>query len=344
MSRLRVGIVGASFGGSVHAPAFAAQGRFDVIAIASPNRAAEVAAARNIPSAYTTVAEMIAKSELDVLSIASPPFDHKPSVLAGLGAGLHVLCEKPFTLNVADAEELVAAAKTSGRVCAIAHEFRYTPARIALRELVANGHLDPIRAVHLELANGNLRAESTRPNSWWFERSKGGGFTGAIVSHLIDQVTHVVGRAPIRSTGYERTAVPDRKNPDGSPFVSDVGDGAFVTIDYGEGVIATISGDGTRGVESYVLAVHGENNTAVASGDSMLEVTTYVIDPDEESELELKAQAHETLRAAHPNLPAFVTLLDAFADAIDGKPAELPTFEEALATQRVLASIGYTTA
>jgi predicted dehydrogenase len=310
---LRVGVVGASFGGAVHAPAFAAQGRFEVVALASPNRAREVATARKIPHAFASTDEMLANCELDVLSIASPPFDHKPAVLAGLEAKLHILCEKPFTMNVAEAEELVAASKAAGTVCAIAHEFRYTPARIALRELVTNGHLDPLRAVHLEFANGSLRAQSQRPNSWWFERSRGGGFVGAILSHMIDQTTHIVGRAPLRSTGYERTAVPNRTGPDGAAFTSDVADGGFVTIDYGDGLIA----------------------------ESMLDVTTFVIDDEEQSELELKPQAHANLRTAHANLPAFVTLLDAFADAIDGKPAELPTFEEALATQRVLASIGY---
>jgi predicted dehydrogenase len=341
MTPLRVGIVGASFGGSVHAPAFTAQGRFDVVAIASPNRSAEIAAARSIPHAFATTAEMIEKAKLDVISIASPPFDHKPAVLAALAAGLHVMCEKPFTLNVSEAEELVAAAKAAGTVCAIAHEFRYTPARIALRELVANGHLDPVRAVSLELASGMLRAQSTRANSWWFERKRGGGLTGAILSHLIDQTSHVLGRSPVRSTGYERTAVPTRTNPDGSSFVSDVADGAFATIDYGDGLIANVSVDGTRGVDSYVLAVHGEGRTAVASGDNLLDVATFVIDADEQSELELKPQAHANLRTAHPNLPAFVTLLDAFADAIDGKPATYPTFEDGLATQRVLESIGY---
>ena len=341
MKPLRVGIVGASFGGSVHAPAFTAQGRFEVVAIASPNRAQEVASARKIPHAFSSTDEMIAKCELDVLSIASPPFDHKAAVLAGLAANLHILCEKPFTMNVAEAEVLVAAAKRSDTVCAIAHEFRYTPSRIALRELVANGHLDPLRAVHLELGNGSLRASATRPNSWWFERKRGGGMVGAILSHLIDQTTHVVGRVPVRSTGYERTAVAERTGPDGAAFTSDVADGGFVTIDYGDGLIASVSVDGTRAVESYVLALHGESRTAIASGENLLDVSTFIIDDEEQSELELKPQAHASLRTAHPNLPAFVTMLDAFAEAIDGKPAELPTFEEALATQRVLASIGY---
>ncbi|MBD5606238.1 MAG: Gfo/Idh/MocA family oxidoreductase, partial [Candidatus Eremiobacteraeota bacterium] len=203
--KLRVGIVGASFGGTVHAPAFQANGAFEVVAIASPRRAAEVAKARRIPQAFATLADMLEGAELDVVSIASPPFDHRAAVLAALGRGLHVMCEKPFALNVADAEEMLAAARSAGTVCALAHEFRYTPARQALKELIENGHTGDVRAIESSWSSTMLRASSERPQSWWFERSRGGGITGAILSHLVDQATWLAGRPPVRATGYERT-------------------------------------------------------------------------------------------------------------------------------------------
>jgi predicted dehydrogenase len=333
--RYRVGIVGASFGGAVHAPAFAAQGRFDVVAIASPNRAAEVAKARNISHAFASLDEMLAACELDVLSIASPPFDHRASVLAALDRGLNVLCEKPFAMNVAEAEEMVAAAERAGTVTALAHEFRYTPSRMALRELVANDHLGALRALEVLWYGTFLRADSQRPDSWWFDRARGGGITGAILSHLVDQANWLVGRKPVRATGYERTA-------NGTSFASDVADGAFATIDYGGGTIATVTADGTRVVDAVTTALHGERRTAVSNGQSVLDVTTFVVDDDETSELELTPQTHAHLSAAHPNLPAFVTLLDDFVAALDGRPASLPTFADGLETQRVLAAIGYT--
>ncbi|MBD5633012.1 MAG: Gfo/Idh/MocA family oxidoreductase, partial [Candidatus Eremiobacteraeota bacterium] len=160
--RYRVGVLGASFGGAVHVPAFVAQGSFDVVAIASPNRAAEVAAARKIPNAFSSLDEMLAGCELDVLSIASPPFDHRAAVLGGLRRGLHVLCEKPFGLDVAEAEEMTAAAARAGTVCALAHEFRYTPARQALHELVANGHLGALRALEALWYGSLVRADRER--------------------------------------------------------------------------------------------------------------------------------------------------------------------------------------
>jgi predicted dehydrogenase len=261
----RVGIVGSSFGGAVHAPAFAAQGRFEVVALASPTRAAEVAKARKIPHAFSSVDEMLAGVNLDVVAIASPPFDHLPSVRAALGAGLHVLCEKPFALNVNDAEEMLALAERAGTVCAIAHEFRYTPQSQALHELARNGHLGALRAIEVNVAARMLRADVERPSSWWFERARGGGLTGAYLSHQTDLANFLAGSAPLRATGFERTAIPER-HAGGITFTSDVADGAFATIDYGGGLIASVAVDGTRATESTTIAIHGETSTAVASG------------------------------------------------------------------------------
>jgi predicted dehydrogenase len=339
---LRVGIVGSGFGGLVHAPAYRAQGRFEVVAIASPNRAADVAKERNIPYAFVSVGEMLAGIDLDVVSVASPPFDHKTSVLAALSHGKHVLCEKPFGLNVAECEEMVAAATRAGTVCAIAHEFRYTPARLAMKELIENKHLGDLREIESVILNRGLRAGNERANTWWFERRCGGGITGAILSHMVDQTTWLAGRLPNRVTGFERTANSVRTYH-GKTFTTDVADGAFVLLDYGLGLVGRAIADGTRTVESATLAVHGEKLTAVASGPNVIEATMFAIDEEETSELELKAAKHAKLAAVHPNVPPFVALLDEFASAIDGKPANLPTFADGLATQRVLAAIGYST-
>lgn len=337
---LRVGIVGSGFGGMVHAPAYRAQGRFEVVAIASPNRAADIAEKQGIPYAFASVGEMLAGVDLDVVSVASPPFDHKTSVMAALERGKHILCEKPFGLNVRDCEEMVAAAERAQTVCAIAHEFRYTPARIAMKELIDNKHLGELREIEATILNGNLRASSERPNSWWFERRRGGGITGAILSHLVDQVTWLAGRAAIRVAGFERTANSVRKYH-GKTFTSDVADGAFVLLDYGHGLVGRALADGTRAVESATLAVHGEKRAAAASGPDVIDATMFAIDEEETSELQLKPAKHAKLASVHANLPPFVSLLDEFANAIDGKAASLPTFADGLATQRVLEAIGY---
>jgi predicted dehydrogenase len=338
--KLRVGVVGSSFGASVHVPAYRAQGRFEVVALASPANAARVAQERKIPRAFTSVDEMLEGVELDVVSVASPPFAHRADVLAALARGKHVLCEKPFALDVAEAEELVAAAQRAGTVCALAHEFRYTPARSAARELIENGHLGALREIEVTFLAGMLRAAGTRPNSWWFERARGGGLTGAVLSHLVDLATYLAGRPPLHATGFERTANP-RRTAGGVTFTSDVADGAFALIDYGDGLIARVSADGTRAVEALTVAAHGELRSVASTGSGLVDATTFTIDEEETAELELRPAAHAKLAIVHPNLPPFVSLLDEFANALDGKPAAYPTFSDGLATQRVLAAVGY---
>ncbi|MGC8486446.1 MAG: Gfo/Idh/MocA family protein, partial [Candidatus Baltobacteraceae bacterium] len=135
---IRVGIVGTGFGANTHLPALRAHPRFEVLAIASPRTAARIAAERQIEHAFSSCDEMLAGCKLDAIVVASPPFAHHDDVLASLQAGMHVLCEKPFGLDVAQAEAMVAAEGVAGTACAIAHEFRFRPERIALAELIAN--------------------------------------------------------------------------------------------------------------------------------------------------------------------------------------------------------------
>lgn len=338
----RVGILGSSFGGKVHAPAFAAHERFELTAIASPTNAATVAKERNIPQHYASLEAMLDAVQLDVLSIAAPPFAHYGAARAALERGLHVLCEKPFTMSTAEAEELVALAKSAGTACILAHEFRFLPTRLALHELLANGHLGPVRQIETTRLSGFLRRDARRPRGWWFSREQGGGVAGAWLSHAIDTANWLAGRAPLRACGYLRTANAEREDAEGR-FLSTVDDGAFATIDYGDGLIARLEVDGTLRVEGYTVSVHGEKRSAVATGKTMHDQQLFTIDDEETAELHCTPTPRAALASIHESVPVFTAMLDGFADAIDGKPHLAATFADGLATQRVLAAIGYGT-
>ena len=342
MSRLRVGIVGSGFGGSVHAPAYALHPRFEVVALASPARAERVARERKIPHAFRTVEEMLAGVELDVVSVASPPFDHHHSVLAALAAGKHVLCEKPFALDVAQAEEMVAAAEHAGTAAALAFEFRYVPAVIAIKELIDNGHLGALRELEVaRLSRELLEGNTSRGASWWFSRAAGGGVGNSIMPHFFDLANHLAGRAPRATVGLLRTANPHRTGPQGESFATDVADGAFAYVEYGDALVARCSADATTVVESTTIAVHGETRSAVANGPSFGDVSVFAIAEDDQDELVIAPSPYAKHAVVHGNLPFFLPLLDAFAERIDlGRPGA-PSFADGLRTQRQLAAIGY---
>ena len=275
-----------------------------------------------------------------VAAVRSPPVGHRP---AALGRGKHVLCEKPMAMSVAQCEAMCAAARDAGTVAAIAHEFRYLPTRQALKELVDNGHLGALREIETVHQQSSLRAANVAGSArWWFERESGGGVTGAILSHHVDASNWLAGRPPQHVVGFSRTANPLRRDARGEAFTSTVDDGAFALLYYGDGLVGRFAIDSTLAVESSTLGVHGELRTAVASGPRLLEARLFAVDDDETSELELKSIPHAELSSVHPNLPAFVTLLDHFVAAIDGEAdASLPTFADGLETQRVLEAVGF---
>jgi predicted dehydrogenase len=338
----RIGISGTGFGVAAHLPALTAHPRFDVVALASPARAKEIAAERKIPHSFTSAQAMIEGCELDAVAVASPPFQHRDDVLAALDNGLHVMCEKPFALNVEEAEEMVAASRDAGSACAIAHEFRFVPQRTALKELIANGHLAPLREIEFSYLTTWLRAHATgRPRGWWYERQRGGGLANAVFSHMIDHANWLVGRPPHKVHGFLRTANPVRTDANGETFTSTVDDGCFALLDYGDGLVARLTADATAAVESFTLAAHAENRTAVVSGQSWIDGTLYSVDDEETNELQCKPSTYATFSTVQPNVPYLIELYDEFVKQIETGESLCPTFQDGLETQRVLASLGY---
>ncbi|MBV8372447.1 MAG: Gfo/Idh/MocA family oxidoreductase [Candidatus Eremiobacteraeota bacterium] len=343
MAIYRIGIVGAGFGVSSHLPALLAHPAFDVVALASPSTAARIAVERNIPHAFRSCAQMLAGCELDAVTIASPPYAHLHDVRASLAARKHVICEKPFALNVESALTMVEAAHEAGTACGVAHEFRFVAQARALKQLIENHHLDPVRNIEITSLRRMLHRHETRRRGWWFARERGGGLAGAMLSHLIDHADWLAGTAPQGSSGLLRTANVARRD-DAGDFTSNVDDGAFALLAYANGEVARLTADATTSVDGYTCAVHGEDRTAVASGPTIAQLTLYTIDRDETNELECKPSPYASYASINDNVPLLIELYDEFVRAIEGKANLLPTFDEALATQRVLESIGYTTA
>ena len=338
--RIRIGIVGAGFGSRAHLPALLGNERFEVVALASPSSAAKIAKERGIAHAFTSCAEMVRGCDLDAVTVASPPFAHREDVTAALDAHKHVLCEKPFALDVEQAEAMLDASRRAGTVCALSHEFRWVPARQAIKEMIVNEHLKPLRQFEITQLADFLRLQGTRGRGWWFERRRGGGVAGALLSHIIDASNWLAARPPKSVAGFLRTANAVRNDAQGA-FTSDVDDGAFALLDYGEGLVARLPVDATPAQSAFTLAVHAENRTAVESGGSHTETTLYSVDNDESAELQCKPSPYAKFASVQPNVPYLMELYDHFADAIEGRPNALPTFAEAVETQKVLAAVGF---
>jgi predicted dehydrogenase len=148
---LRFGILGAAKiapGALVQPARLGPEASVDVVAARDPERARAFAIEHGIPRVARGYAEVVSDPEIDVIYNPLPMHLHEYWTIEALRAGKHVLCEKPFAANAAEAERMVQAAAETGRVLVEAFHYRYHPLFERVLQIVQSGELGPIR--HME--------------------------------------------------------------------------------------------------------------------------------------------------------------------------------------------------
>lgn len=240
--RVRIGVIGVGFGATVHLPAFQSEG-VEVVAVCSQRaeRAAKAAQDFHIPHAFTDHREMLKLPGLDAVSIVTPPATHCQIALDALAAGKHVLCEKPFAPNQSQAEQMLEAAQRTGLTAMIAHEFRFSPGRTLVKELLDQGYLGRLNLAHISLFVGPRQGVRPRPMSWGSEAASGGGFLFALGSHYVDCLRHWFGEV-FAVSGRVATHYPQRTLPGSDSLVASDADDAFsFTVLFQQGGWATMT-------------------------------------------------------------------------------------------------------
>jgi predicted dehydrogenase len=140
-SRMRVAVVGLGNAGmTLHLPALA--GIPDVTVVGATDLDAgrlAVATSRFRVPGFRDFDTMMVTAAPDVVVIGTPPTSHLDYCLRSLAAGAHVLCEKPFVASLAEADQVLDAARAANRRVALNHEFREMPIFRAVRDAVASG-------------------------------------------------------------------------------------------------------------------------------------------------------------------------------------------------------------
>ena len=187
---IRVLLLGTSFGASIHAPGFSSHPAFRLVGVASghADNARRVAEQYGIPQATDDWKRLLDTVDADLVSIVTPVDLHYPMARAALDRGRHVLCEKPFMLNQAQAKDLAALAREKGLVNAINHEFRHFPARATLTRWIEQGRLGSVEHLVVRDRIPGWARNPSRRLTWLTEKQRGGGFLGALGSHHIDQL------------------------------------------------------------------------------------------------------------------------------------------------------------
>lgn len=171
---------------------------------------------------YDDFDRMLADEKLDALIVATPSKLHAPMVTKALEAGLHVFCEKPFVLDVADGERLVALAESKGLVNQVGYHYRFVGAFQEAARVIRSGALGAVHHVRAE-AYGPvvLRAKG---GTWRSAKNEGGGALYDYACHAIDLV-HFIAGVPQSVSGVVRHGI----------FSKGVDDEVYCSLHYANG-------------------------------------------------------------------------------------------------------------
>lgn len=182
---LRVGVIGLGFGGETHLKAYKKIPNVEVVALAGLEEARlhELGATYQVPNLYLHYQDLLARDDLDAISIGVPNFLHAPIALAAFEKGLHVLCEKPLARTASEAEQMVEAARRAGRVLYVVFNHRERGDFQVLKRYINEGKLGDI---YYAKAYWMRRHGIPGAGSWFVNKEMAGG------GPLIDLGVHVL--------------------------------------------------------------------------------------------------------------------------------------------------------
>ncbi|NDJ74948.1 MAG: Gfo/Idh/MocA family oxidoreductase [Chloroflexi bacterium] len=337
---LRVAVIGTGFGARVQLPGFLSLADVVVVALcgASDRKTKDIANQYGVRAVYTDFEQMLVDVAPDIVSIVTPPDWHHAMVLAALQVGAHVLCEKPFALDVAQAREMLDEATARNLVHILDFEFRYLPARYYQKVLVDQGYIGEPVLLEATMMSP-MRWDPERPWNWWMDAECGGGILGALGSHYIDAFRWLSGREvqAVAASLFTSPHYAWRPMPDGSgdqPVTSD--DTVSLALEFDGGLPGLVNLCAVAGGEHDVLAVHGTEGALVVRNHLEL----WGRRRDEPFDLIPVPEEYEPVPWVPDEnllLGPFTKLVGLMLDAIDGDAlVDPPTFADGLAVQAVL--------
>lgn len=218
MKPIRTAILGTGFMGRVHLEAVQRVESVEAAAIFGRNAdaSARLAAGFSVPKATSDYRELFRDPAIDAVHICTPNAQHYSMAKEALAAGKHVLCEKPLTTTVAEAEELVALAARTKLRNGVCHNLRYYPQVQQMRALREAGELGEILVVQGTYSQDWLLYDT----DWnWRVDAKAAGASRAMAdigSHFFDMAEHVTGLRVSSLCADLQTFHTTRKQPKGS--------------------------------------------------------------------------------------------------------------------------------
>lgn len=201
---MRIGVVGFGFMGRMHFGCWAQMPNVEVVAVCDANpdtvRTCDETVG-NIPglpeninlsnlSIYTDFDIMLRKERLDAVSITLPTYLHADLTCKALRAGVNVLCEKPMALNLQECQQMIDAAKQTGKHLMIAHCIRFWPEYVNTREIIHSGKYGNVLAAVFQRLSAR---PSWSSDNWLMDAERSGGMVLDLHIHDTDYIHNLFG-------------------------------------------------------------------------------------------------------------------------------------------------------
>ncbi len=371
MAEIGVGLVGYKFMGRAHSNAYRQLPRFfDVdptprmAAICGRDEAGVREAADSLgwPHYETDYRRLIERDDVGLVDVVTPGNTHREIVLAALEAGKHVICEKPLANTLAEAGEMLAAARDAGTINTVCFNYRRAPAVQLAKKLIDEGRLGTIRhwrATYLQ----DFIMDPQFPLIWRLKKElAGSGALGDIGAHIVDLAQFLLGGIS-EVVGMMETFVKERPleeaSAGGGLQASGGAETGEVTVDdaaaflarFESGAIGTFEATrfaaGRRNKNAF--EINGSKGSVAFDLERMNELEVFFVDDD------VDVQGFRTVNVTEPDHPyagawwppghiigyehTFVHTMKDLMDGIGTGESPAPTFEDAYRVQAVLDAV-----
>ncbi|WP_348267962.1 Gfo/Idh/MocA family oxidoreductase [Edaphobacter paludis] len=275
--------------------------------------AAKECATHNIARCFATREELCASPEVDVVFITSPDAMHKDDVLLALRHGKAVLCEKPLSMNTAEAQEMAEAAKAAGLLFGVGQNFRFNHSLAWMRDQIEAGRIGQPQMAHAEYAYPAGNA----PRKWITDPTLAcGGPIADVGVHCIDALRYVLGEDVVSVSTLAR-------RDESSGKVEAV---ASLQLEMTGGVYAHVSVS-ARAPYRTLVEITGSDGVLVAENGLTV---------DRPVQLELRRAGELVETVTLENGDGYTRMLDSFAQAFRGTGTFAASGEDGVRNMRAL--------
>jgi predicted dehydrogenase len=235
-----------------------------------PHKVRAVAEQFRITRTSTRLEELIDASDVDVVDNCLVNSEHFVPLMHAIDAGKHVFTEKPLTIELSEAEQLLAAARRAGVQHGVIQNMRFNPGPRRAGQLIEEGFVG--RMFSADVLFGYMVPQTVVNRPTWFYKKEeaGGGIVEDMMAHFFDLLRFLVG--PIEAV-YAATSIAwdTRREPDGTPFKVEVEDVASVSVRFENGVIGNCFASWVRRKHEEVpeFQIDGEDGSLLFSFNTL---------------------------------------------------------------------------